>query len=146
MKIRSAVVSFSENEINLILKKLELPVSYIKVECADGKLLVRIKKGISFKVSVVFAADGRHLSATVDAGSFGNPVVNRILSRIVENSSAWGVTLCNRTLVFDPQAALLNAGLQGDFSVDRIAVGAGELIMALEGNLPLDQFVKKTKA
>jgi len=146
MKIRSAILSFTDDEINRLLKNLELPVSEVIVESSGGKLLVRVKKGISFKVSIVFAADGRHLSATVDAGSFGNPIVSRILTRVTESYREWGVTLCDRTMVFDPRAAMIKAGVKGDFRVDKTAVGAGELVFSLDGELPLDQFVNKVKS
>ncbi len=140
MKLRSAVVSFTDQEINAILKKQDLPVTSIEVKCAGGKMNVRVKKGLNFKFSIVFGADGRHLTATVDAGALGNPIVPGILSRIAETASQWGVTLCGRTIVFDPHRAMEAAGITGDFRVERTAVGAGELVFALEGDLPLDQF------
>lgn len=146
MKIRSAVISFTDREINEILAKLDLPVSGITVSCACGKLIVKVKKGITFKISIIFAADGRHLSATLDMGSFGNPLVSRILNRVMEKGSEWGITLVDRTLVFDPQAAMINSGIKGDFRVDKTAVGAGELVLAIEGDIPLCQFVKITEA
>ncbi len=141
MKIRSAVISFSDNEINDILAKLDLPVSGITVECAGGRLVVRVKKGITVKLNIIFAADGRNLSATIDMGLFGNLLVSRILSRVVDNASEWGVTLTDRTLIFDPQIAMNNSGINGDFRVDKTAVGAGELVLAIDGEIPLDQFV-----
>ena len=141
MKIRSAVISFSDKEINEILAKLDLPVSEISVECLSGKLLVTIKKGISIKINIFFAADGRHLSATIDMGALGNPLVSRILKKVGEKGSDGGITLMDRTLVFDPQAALINSGIKGDLRVDKIAVGAGELVMAINGDIQLEQFL-----
>ncbi|MCK5133309.1 MAG: hypothetical protein KAR40_14300 [Candidatus Sabulitectum sp.] len=145
MKIRSAVISFSDSEINEILAKLDLPVSEITVKCIRGRLVVRVKKGITVKINIIFAADGRHLSATVDMGALGNPLVSRILKKVMENGSEWGVSLANRTLVFDPQSAMINSGIKGDFRVDKTAVGAGELVLALDGDIPLDQFVRISK-
>lgn len=143
MKIRSAVISFSEQEINKILANQDLPAK-IKVSCEYGRLVVRIKKGITVKLNIIFTADGRHLSATIDMGLFGNPLVSRILSRVIDNSSEWGMTLSNRTLIFDPGIALNNSGVKGDFRVDKTAVGAGELVLAVDGEIPLDQFIEKT--
>ena len=140
MKIRSAVVSFSDNEINKILSTLDLPAE-VKVECECGKLAVRIKKGITLTLNIFFEADGRCLMATIDMGLLGNPLVSRILKRALENSSDWGVALSDRTLVFDPQAAMSNSGIQGDFRVDKTAVGAGELVFAIDGDIPLKQFL-----
>lgn len=141
MKLRSAVISFTDREINAILARQELPVSEISVHCAGGKMVVRVKRGLSFRFSIVFGADGRHLTATVDAGTLGNPIVSRVLSRIGRSAGQWGVTRCDRTLVFDPQKALVRAGITGDFRVEKTAVGAGELVLALEGDVPLDQFM-----
>lgn len=145
LKLRSAVVSFSDEEINEILKKQDLPVSSINVRSADGKITVRVRKGLSFTFSIVLGADGRHLTATVDAGVIGNPVAGMVLSRISENAAKWGVSLFSRTLVFDPQKALLNADIDGDFRIVKTAVGAGELVFALEGDLPLVQFTSTTR-
>ncbi len=142
MKIRSAVVSFSEQEINTILANLDLPAE-IKVSCQDGRLVVRIKKGITVKVNITFAADGRYLSATIDMGFPGNPLVSRILKRVVANDSEWGINLTNRTIQFDPQVAMMNSGIEGDFRVEKTAVGAGELVFAVDGEIPLEQFVEK---
>lgn len=144
MKLRSAVVSFTDEEINEILKKQNLPVSSVNVRSAGGRMIVRVRKGLSFKFSIVFGADGRHLTATVDAGAIGNPIAALMLERISESAAEWGVSLSGRTIVFDPQKALINAGLTGDFRVEKTAVGAGELVFALEGDLPLDQFIKIT--
>jgi len=143
MKIRSAVVSFSDNEINKILASQDLPAE-IKVSCQDGRLVVRIKKGITVKVNITFAADGRYLSATIDMGVLGNPLVSRILKRAVANDSKWGINLTNRTIQFDPQVAMMNSGIEGDFRVEKTAVGAGELVFAVDGEIPLDQFMGKT--
>ncbi len=140
MKIRSAVISFSDEEINKILSNLELPAE-VKVECGCDSLVVKIKKGITLTLNIVFEADGRCLFATIDMGALGNPLVSRILKRVVENSSEWGITLADRTLIFDPQAAMTNSGIHGDFRVDRTAVGAGELVFAIEGEIPLKQFI-----
>jgi len=145
MKIRSAVISFTDREINEILASLDLPVSEITVSCAGGKLVVRVKKGITLKINIIFAADGRHLSATIDMGTLGNPLVSRILKKAMENSSEWGVTLSDRTLKFDPQAAMISSGIKGDFRVDKTAVGAGELVLAIDGDIPLNQFVEITE-
>lgn len=145
MKLRSAVISFPDEEINGILGKQDLPVSSIEVRSAGGKMLVRVTKGLSFKFSIMFGADGRHLTATVDAGALGNPIASMVLRRLVESTGDWGVSLCGRTLVFDPQKALENAGIKGDFRVEKTAVGAGELVFALEGDLPLDQFKEITR-
>lgn len=141
MKIRSAVISFTDEEINNILANLDLPAE-IKVFCAGGKLVVKIKKGITLKVNIVFSADGRHLSATIDMGVLGNPLVSRILKKAMQNDSGLGLTLTNRTILFDPQAAMINSGIEGDFRIDKTAVGAGELVMAIDGDIPLEQFVK----
>ncbi|MCK5037168.1 MAG: hypothetical protein KAS73_14825 [Candidatus Sabulitectum sp.] len=143
MKIRSAVVSFSEQEINTILANLDLPAE-VKVSCQDGRLVVRIRKGITVKLNTIFSADGRHLSATIDMGFPGNPIVSRILKRAVANDSEWGIYLTNRTISFDPQVAMMNSGIEGDFRVEKTAVGAGELVFAVDGEIPLDQFMKKT--
>lgn len=144
MKIRSAVISFSDDEINKILASLDLPVAEINVSCAAGKLVVKVKKGITVKVNIIFAADGRHLSATIDMGILGNPLISRILKKAIESDSQLGLTLTDRTLLFDPQAAMKNSGVKGDFRVEKTAVGAGELVMAIEGDIPLDQFVEAT--
>ncbi len=77
-------------------------------------------------------------------GVLGNPLISRILKKAVENDSQLGLTLTNRTLLFDPQAAMKNSGVKGDFRVEKTAVGAGELVMTLEGEIPLDQFVETT--
>lgn len=143
MKIRSAVISFSDDEINKILASLDLPVAEIQVSCTNGKLVVKVKKGITVKVNIIFAADGRHLSATIDMGLLGNPLISRILKKAVENDSKLGLTLSDRTLLFDPQVAMVNSGIKGDFRVEKTAVGAGELVMVIEGNIPLDQFVER---
>ena len=143
MKIRSAVVSFSDLEMNKILANLDLPAE-VKVSCRDGRLVVRIKKGITVKLNIIFSADGRHLSATIDMGFPGNPIVSRILKRAVANDSEWGINLTNRTILFDPQVAMMNSGLKGDFRVEKTAVGAGELVLAVDGEIPLDQFMEKT--
>ncbi len=143
MKIRSAVISFSDDEINKILTTLDLPAKVL-VTCEDGKLVVKVKKGITVKVNIIFAADGRHLSATIDMGVLGNPLISRILKKAVESDSQLGLTLTNRTLLFDPQAAMKNSGIKGDFRVEKTAVGAGELVMVLEGEVPLEQFVGTT--
>ncbi len=143
MKIRSAVISFSDNEMNKILSNQDLPAE-IKVSCEDGRLVVKIKKGITVKLNIIFSADGRHLSATIDMGILGNPLVSRILKRAVANDSEWGIALTNRTILFDPQAAMMNSGMKGDFRVDRAAIGAGELVLAVDGEIPLDQFIEKT--
>lgn len=145
MKIRSAVISFSESEINEILASLDLPVNRITVECTGGRLVVRVKKGITVKLNIIFTADGKHLSATIDMGLFGNPLVSRILSRVIDNSSEWGVTLTDRTLIFDPRIAMINSGIRSDFRVDKTAVGAGELVLAIDGEIPLDQFIERTE-
>jgi len=141
MKLRSAVVSFTDDEINKILKKQDLPVSSVIVRSADGLMAVRVRKGISFRFTIAFGADGRHLTATVDAGAIANPIASMLLKRIAEAASDWGLSLCGRTLVFDPQQALVRAGLAGEFRVEKTAVGAGEVVFALEGDLPLDQLV-----
>jgi hypothetical protein len=141
MKIGSAVVSFTDEEMNRILHSLDLPVSEIKVRSAGGKFVVTIKKGINFTVSIVFAADGRHLSATLDAGTLANPFVGKFLDSTMSNVSSWGVSREGRTLVFDPQRALEKAGFTGELRIEKIAVGAGELVMAIEGDLPLEQFL-----
>ncbi len=141
MKIRSAVISFSDDEINKILATLDLPAE-VFVTCEDGKLVVRIKKGITVKINIIFAADGRNLSATINMGFLGNPLVSRILKKVVTDDSELGLTLTDRTLVFDPQVAMTNSGIKGDFKVEKTAVGAGELVMALEGDIPLDQFIE----
>ena len=143
MKIRSAVVSFSDREINIILANLDLPAE-IKVSCQDGRLVVWVRKGITVKLHIIFSADGRHLSATIDMGVLGNPLVSRILKRAVANDSEWGIALTNRTILFDPQAAMMNSGIEGDFRVDKTAVGAGELVFAVDGEIPLEQFIQKT--
>ncbi len=39
MKIRSAVISFSDYEINKILASLDLPVAEINVSCTGGNWL-----------------------------------------------------------------------------------------------------------
>lgn len=142
MKIRSAVVSFSDREINEILASLDIPLVRITVSCTGGKLVVRVKKCITIKINIIFTADGRHLSATLDMGTLVNPLVSRILSRVIDNVSEWGVTLTDRTLIFDPRAAMINSGIKGDFRVDKTAVGAGELVLAVDGDIPLDQFVQ----
>ena len=144
MKIRSAVISFTDEEINKILASLDLPITEIQVACAAGKLVVRVKKGITFKVNIIFAADGRHLSATIDMGLLGNPLISRVLSKVIESDSQLGVTLTDRTILFDPQVAMVNSGIKGDFRVEKTAVGAGELVMAIEGDIPLEQFVEAT--
>ncbi|MCD4709127.1 MAG: hypothetical protein K8S62_15500 [Candidatus Sabulitectum sp.] len=146
MKIRSAVISFSDREMNEILKSLDIPLVEITVSCTGGKLVVRVKKGITIKINIIFAADGRHLSATVDMGILVNPLVSRILRHVIDSVSEWGVTLTDRTLIFDPQAAMKNSGIKGDFRVDKTAVGTGELVLAVDGDIPLDQFVKITKS
>ena len=140
MKIRSAVISFSDDEINKILSSLDLPAE-IKVECDCGKLMVRIKKGITVTLNIIFEADGRCLMATIEMGVLGNPLVSRILKKALENSSEWGVALDDRTLIFDPQAAMKSSGIQGDFRIDKTAVGAGELVFAIDGDIPLKQFI-----
>lgn len=143
--LRSAILSFSDEEINRILKLLDLPVQGIKVKSGDGKVNVTVRKGISFRFCISFAADGRHLSATMDAGVLANPFVGSFLDRILESTSEWGVSRAGRTLVFDPHAALMNAGITGEISVDRTAVGAGELVIVLQGDLLLDQFVNTAR-
>ena len=144
MKLRSAVISFTDEEINKILKKQDLPVSSVTVRSTEGSMAVRVKKGLSFKFTIAFGADGRHLTATVDAGALGNPIASLLLGRIAETGEEWGLSLCERTLVFDPQKALLTAKVSGDLRIEKTAVGAGEVVFALEGDLPLDQFVKTT--
>ena len=139
--IRSAILSFSDEEINRILKLLDLPVQGIKVKSADGRVNVTVRKGISFRFYIAFAADGRHLSATIDAGTLANPFVGSFLDKVQESAGEWGVSRSGRTLVFDPHTALMNAGITGEFSVERTAVGAGEIVLALQGDLLLDQFV-----
>lgn len=142
MKLNSAVISLTDGEINGILKAMDLPVSEITVRSTGGRMKVRVKKGISFSFSITFTADGRHLAATVDAGTLGNALAGRILGKIVDNAGRWGVSRYERTLVFDPQKALETAGLLGDLHVEKTAVGAGELVFALEGDMPLGQFLK----
>ena len=144
MKLRSVVVSFTDGEILELLKKLDLPLSVTGIRSADGRMFVQAKKGLHFKFSIVFTSDGRHLSATVDAGVLGNPITEKILASLGNNGSEWGVSHCGRTVVFDPEKALANAGITGDLRVDKTAVGAGELVFSLEGDLPLNQFVKTT--
>ena len=144
MKLRSAVISFTDDEINKILKKQDLPVSSVMVHSAEGVMTVRVRKGLTFRFTIAFGADGRHLTATVDAGALGNPIASLLLNRVSEAGAEWGLSLSGRTLVFDPQKALLNANVSGDFRIEKTAVGAGEVVFALEGDLPLDQFVEVT--
>lgn len=141
MKLKSAILSLSDDEINRMLKKLDLPVRAVKVKSHKGLVNVTVRKGISFSFSIAFAADGRHLSATIDAGILANPFTGSILDRIMEKAEKWGVSRHGRTLVFHPQTAMANAGVEGEFSVEKTAVGAGEIVIAVNGNLPLEQFV-----
>ncbi len=142
MKLNSAVISLTDQEINGILRAMDLPVSEITVRSTGGRMKVRVRKGINFSFSIMFTADGRHLAATVDAGALGNALAGRVLEKIVNSTGKWGISRHERTLVFDPQKALETAGLQGDFRVEKTAVGAGELVFALEGDLPLGQFLR----
>lgn len=142
MKVKSAVISFSEKEINKILSSLDLPITNIDVSCTEGKMVVKIKKGITIKINIIFTADGRHLSATIEMGAVGNPLISRILKLAMENASEWGVTLIDRTLVFDPQVAMRNSDIAGDIRIEKIAVGTKELVLALEADIPVGQFLK----
>lgn len=144
MRVRSAVVSLTDEEINSILRKLDLPVTEISVTSAGGKMTVRVKKFFRVSFTVVFGADGRHLTATVDAGVPGNLIAGEILERIAHKTAEWGVSLCSRTLVFDPQKAMNKAGISGDLHIEKTVADAGELILSIDGELPLDQFVKIT--
>ncbi len=48
MKLNSAVISLTDQEINGILRAMDLPVSEITVRSTGGRMKVRVRKGINF--------------------------------------------------------------------------------------------------
>ncbi|PIE51671.1 hypothetical protein CSA37_04015 [Candidatus Fermentibacteria bacterium] len=141
MKINSAVLTVTDEEINSLLEKLELPVNSIKVKSDNGRMEVKVKKLISFTFYVTFTTDGQHLAATVDAGMISSPFVGNLLDMATRKGAEWGLTRVDRTIVLDLAEAVSNTEYQGEAEITGIAAGAGALVIAFDGTLPLNQFM-----